>query len=326
MLDSIARTLSFRQVARQVGVGRALLWLRRWRDMTPAQWVDFYWKRAAYLKRIADAPPLNVHEGDVEIHMLLNHARAFEGMWAVYSLLFFSGQAATVFIHDDGTMDSGDIVVWQRLFPGVQFIPRRDSDLRVSSWLRAQGLTYCETMRAGWTPALKFFDTSLYGTEESFVLLDSDVLFYKPARELLEPAPGTNSTAQNWYSLDNGYRYALSPETMAKVLGGNCIERVNSGIMRVQRSVRSVEQAEQDLAEPGFWKNPTTPRVFSEQSLWAMALTRAGAHPLPAAYGICSYAGQPGVTAGHYCGGGYWASLYYVQGLPYLHAKIFESQ
>ena len=317
-----APVISLRQVARRVGLGRALLWLRRWTYMTPRQWLDFYGARRNHLSSILRAPPLAAHGGTLEVHMLLNHARAWEGMWSVYSFLYFSAQPAAVIIHDDGTLTPRDCAEWQRVFPGVQIIARAESDARVNEYFRAQNLTRCETMRTRLAYALKLFDPCLYGEQESFVILDSDVLFYAPPREMML---SETNRAENLYSVDNGYRYALPPEVLDRALGQPCIERFNPGMMRVRRDTLSFAQVEEDLQLRDFWMTSHTPQLFAELTLWAMALTRAGAHPLPPAYAICPYAGAPGVVAGHYCGGGYWASLYYTQGLPYLRARIFST-
>ncbi len=291
--------------------------------MTPRQWADLYVTRAKHLSMIRYAPPLAVHLGTLEAHMLLNHARVWEGMWAVYSFLYFSAQPAVVIIHDDGTMTPRDYAEWQRVFRGVQIISRAESDARVNEYLRARNLTRCEMMRTQLAYARKLFDPCLYGEQASFVILDSDVLFYAPPRELV--LSETNH-AENLYSVDNGYRYALPPDVLDHALGQPCIERFNPGMMRVRRDTLSFAHVEEDLQLRDFWITPHIPHFFAELTLWAMALTRAGAQPLPSAYAICPYAGAQGVVAGHYCGGGYWASLYYTQGLPYLRARMFETK
>jgi len=183
------------------------------------------------------------------------------------------------------------------------------------TFLDSKGLLRCRRLREALVFARKLFDPFLYLTTDQFLLLDSDVLFYSHPVEVMKAL----QEGRPAFSVDNGYRYSLSEGELRTLLGKRCVEACNPGILVATKDLGRFELVEEWLAKDAFWKADGGAQYYAELTIWAMLLTLAEARPLSSAYGICSpYPQDPNVVSGHYCGGGYWSTLFYTRGLPYL--------
>jgi hypothetical protein len=266
------------------------------------------------LPRILRARPIPAGDGELEVHMLLHHQRILEGIWALYSFAHFSETACQIFVHSDGSLTVADARRLHQVLPGVQVISRAESDQRVEPRLRELGLTKSLEFRDRLVFALKLFDPFFFGDRSSFILLDSDVLFFGHPTEVLVDLADPDCL----YSPDNGIRYCLSAETLQALLGKPCIASFNPGVVRTRRTVLDLAFVEDCLKRAEFWGSGTRPHYYAELTLWAMQLTNAGARPLPASYAITPPLDDPLPVSGHYCGGGYPATWFYSRGLPRL--------
>ncbi len=318
--------LWLRTSARKLGIGRAWTRIHQLRALTLKGVIAKNLNRHRYLKRILEAQPIPSVGGAIEVHMLLNHPRIYEGLWSLYSFAYFHGQSCCIVVHDDGTLTESDTAALDALFPGCQIINRNLADSVVLAFFQKKGLDRCARLRDTLVFALKLFDPFFFLQSHDLIILDSDVLFFSQPVELLADGDGwaqDNARTPNLYSCDNGYRYCLTPNELATLLGKECIGRFNPGVIRVRNGILDLRRIEEYLQHPGFWKESGQGNYYAELTLWAMELTLAGAEPLPDTYAICpnpTY--HPNAVSGHYCGGGYWASLFYSWGLPRL-ASIF---
>ncbi|MDQ6670033.1 MAG: hypothetical protein M3069_04690 [Chloroflexota bacterium] len=312
-------TVPVRRTARWLGVGRALLKVRGLHALTVRGAVSVARGKTHVLPRILRARPIPTGDGPVEVHMLLHHQRILEGIWALYSFAYFSQVKCQIFVHSDGSLTDADAGRLQRVLPGVQVISRTESDQRVEHRLRELGLARSLQFRDSLVFALKLFDPFFFGDHSSFILLDSDVLFFRrPAEVLPALADPSCDDAISLYSPDNGFRYCLSAETLQAILGQPCIASFNPGVVRARRAVLDLPFVEQCLQRAEFWGSGTRPHYYAELTLWAMQLTTAGARSLPPTYAITPPLDGPPPVSGHYCGGGYPATWFYSRGLPQL--------
>jgi hypothetical protein len=106
------------------------------------------------------------------------------------------------------------------------------------------------------------------------------------------------------------------------VLGRDCIEAFNPGVVRTTRQVLDLTRIEQYLERPEFWSTGSRPHYYAELTLWAMQLTRACARPLPQSYAITPPLDDEVPASGHFCGGGFPATWFYSRGLPRLAAEF----
>jgi hypothetical protein len=303
-----------RHTARRLGVGRALLKVHALRALSMRGAITLLRERSRHLPRILCATPISAADGEIEIHMLLHHQRILEGIWALYSLAYFAGRSCQILVHSDGSLTPDDAERLERVLPGTQILQRRDSDLRVGMHLEQLGYAHSARFRKSLIFALKLFDPFFYGTRSTFVLLDSDVLFFEHPSELLNDV--------NVYSPDNGVRYCLAADVMQELLGRPCTPLFNPGVLRVSRDVLDLERVEQYLHRPEFWGSGTRPHYYAELTLWAMQLTLAGARPLSKRYAITPSLEDELPVSGHYCGGGYPATWFYSRALPHLAREL----
>ena len=309
-----------RRIARLLKLNRVILHICRLRALTFRGALAMSAARYRYLNRILEAEPILAGMGMVEVHMLLHHKRIYEGIWSLYSFAHFCGRSCRIVIHDDGTLTESDVVALHRVFPQCQVIDRRTADSVVLGYFHREGLSRCAQLRQNLIFALKLFDPFFFLGSRYFILLDSDVLFFSRPNELIDGLETIEEDKDlpNLYSTDNGYRYCIDPTELASLIGKDCIERFNPGVLRVRRGTLNFQRIEQYLQYPLFWAQNGTGNYYAELTLWAMELTIAGAHPLPDTYAICPSIHEPHLVSGHYCGGGYWKTLYYSQGLPSL--------
>jgi hypothetical protein len=270
--------------------------------------------RTLMLPRILTAPPIPAGDGPVEVHMLLHHQRILEGIWALYSFAHFSMARCQIYVHSDGSLTDTDARRLRQVLPGARVISREESDRLVEPRLRELGLSNSLRFRDGLVFALKLFDPFFFGENSNFLLLDSDVLFFRRPTELL----ANLAEPVSLYSPDNGFRYCLSPDVLQALLGQQCIANFNPGVVRTSRTVLDLPFVEQCLARDEFWGSGTRPHYYAELTLWAMQLTTAGAQPLPESYAITPPLDGPLPVSGHYCGGGFPATWFYSRGLPRL--------
>jgi hypothetical protein len=302
-----------------MGVGRALLRISALRAITLRGALAVARGRATYLPRILDARPIGAGDGPLEVHMLLHHQRILEGIWALYSFAHFSRVPCQVFVHSDGSLTAADTARLDQVLPGARVISRTEADQVVAPHLLNLGLSTSIRFRNSLVFGLKLFDPFFFGGHSSFILLDSDVLFFRRPHELLDDRiVAIDSEPVSLASPDNGFRYCLSPEALRTLLGQECIADFNPGVVRTGRSVLDAARIEHYLQRPEFWGSSSRPHYYGELTLWAMQLTAAGARQLPSSYAITPPLDGPLPTSGHYCGGGYPATWFYSRGLPHL--------
>jgi hypothetical protein len=302
-----------------MGFGRALLRIHALRAITLRGAIAMARARATYLPLILNAPPIPAQHGLLEVHMLLHHQRILEGIWALYSLAHFAQTACQIIVHSDGSLTAADVTNLHRVLPGARVISREDADQVVVQRLRELGLSTSIRFRSSLIFALKLFDPFFFGDHSTFLVLDSDVLFFRRPHELVDDLVDLgHDEPLNLYSPDNGFRYCLSPETLRALLGQECIADFNPGVLRTGRSVLDLRHIEHYLQRPEFWGTSTRPHYYGELTLWAMQLTAAGARQLPPNYAITPPLEGSLPTSGHYCGGGYPATWFYSRGLPRL--------
>ncbi len=256
--------------------------------------------------------------------MLLGQSRILEALWALVSLSHFSKAAFKPIIHDDGSLTAGNVELLAQKFPNVRVIGKAEADSVVERHFTERGLERCRRYRRSFILARKVFDPVLFAEADSYVVLDSDVLFFSEPSDLMHrDDESSERSSPSRYSVDNGYRYSLPPEELSLLIGMPTVDALNSGVMRLNKADLDFGQMEDYLAHPGLWRADGRPDYYSEMTLFALELTRARALPLPLSYRIAPGIPLDGeVVAGHYCGGITSAHIYYSRALPLLHTSL----
>jgi hypothetical protein len=312
-----------RELVRRLGIGKYVLKINNLRR----QGGVFPLAKTAYVRRtllpaILRAPPISVGvDGEVEIKMLLHKKRFLDGLWGLYSFLHYCDRRVAVTVHSDGSLDQDCVSAMKTLLPGVRVIDRGEADRAVMSILVRNSLTRCAQLRSRLNMALKLIDFLVIREKGSFIMLDSDILTYANPVELLSPPRLSTGKKAHLFSVDNNdYSYALPIETIEDRLGYGIARRLNAGLMHIQAESLSLEMYEQCLDKTQILTDARTSMHYAEQTVYAAVLGFQGAVPLNAVnYTICG-GPEESITA-HYCGGGYWGTRLYREGIPHLASK-----
>jgi hypothetical protein len=316
---------SARPLWRKLGFAKAVNSVYRLRSQTVKGALKMYLAKRRYLTKILEAKPITAGEGAIEVHMLLHHKRIYEGLWGLYSFAYFCGQPCRIIVHNDGSLTDLDVGLLNRLFPQCKVIDRETADSVVLKYFHSEGLTQCAKLRQTLIFTLKLFDPFFFSDNRSFILLDSDVLFFSHPKELIDTIERSGNTfnVPNLYSTDLVYTYCIQSTELANLLGKNCIERFNPGVVRVRQGTLDFRRIEQYLQHPDFWNKDGDGHYFAELTLWAMELTNSNnTLPLPNTYALAPSGEEPDLVSGHFCGGGYSTTMFYRAGLPRLAASF----
>ncbi len=138
-----------------------------------------------------------------------------------------------------------------------------------------------------------------------------------------EAVLGGNSTP-HFYSPDNNdNQYSRSPDVLFRATGVNPAYRLNAGLLRVQRCGLSLDRIDETVHKLGLLSDQPLSH-YAEQTLYACELPHHGAVRLdPERYTICGDPNSKATVTGHYCGGGYWGTRFYREGVPRLVEEFF---
>jgi len=259
-------------------------------------------------------------EVPVSVHMLVSSQTWDAGLMAAISFEHFSGRRWPLFIHEDGSITEAQRTVIERTLPGVRFVPRPEAEARMPRHLSAH--PKCLSNRNRHNLFLKFLDFPAYAPYDRFVVLDSDVIFFKRPVEILEWVDAGKEEC--WFNEDTKEKYCIPRAQIEEALKMKIWERVNTGICLMPKRAISLELSERLIA--AFETDAHHPQFF-EQTLYAVmasALNRGGM--LPRTYNInWGYLRAPGSICRHYVGA-FKHDLLYIEGAPSLLALLAVSR
>ena len=273
--------------------GRLLLLIQRDLHRGPAACHAHYCIAPRILRRPFPLPERTVE--DVEIHVLTSRYDWIDALWMLASFYRQSGLRVPAVLHDDGSLTPDHFRKIRGVFPAIRSIPRAEADAVIERELGGYPtvLAYRRTHPA----ALKLIDGPHFCQASRLILIDSDVLFFSPPREILTWLAGERPGC--WFNRDMFSAYNLSPEEAATAFGVTLWPEVNVGLCLVEKQVRNLELCERFLSSPlaerslSFWR---------EQSCWALSASAygVGGH-LPPTYEISmNRHRRPGCVARHY--------------------------
>lgn len=260
-------------------------------------------------------------EDSCSVHMLVSSKTWHAGMLAAASLEHFTGRLWRFFIHEDGSVPAEARAEIVRLLPGSRFVSRPEAEERVAALLAAH--PRCAANRSRHNLFLKFFDTLAFADRDRFLVLDSDVIFFRRPAEILDWVDGGLGTCL--YNEDTREKFCIPRADIENALPVTLLPRFNSGLVLMQRAAMDLDRAEQLLAT--FERTAHAPQFF-EQTLYAlMASTNpGGGAPLPRTYNISwGYWREPGSICRHYVGD-FKHDLLYIEGAPMLLAALLRGR
>lgn len=254
----------------------------------------------------------------VSVHLLVSSKTWRMGLLSALSLEFFSGQRWRLFVHEDGSLDESARSAIESKLPGVRFISRREADSGVEAFYK--DFPAFLRHRSRHNLFLKFFDPYVFASNEKFLILDSDLFFYKKPNVLLEWANSPDCTCH--YNRDVKEVYSSPREKIEEALGIKLWGSFNSGLVCFSKEAMSLPLSEKFLLH--FEDKADHPQFF-EQTLYAL---NCSAHnqggPLPLEYEITwNIFRSPGSVCRHYVGPAKFDHLYFEGPATLLWRMIF---
>jgi len=257
---------------------------------------------------------------DVSVHMLVSSRTWDAGLLAAVSLESSSGRSWPFVFHDDGTLDERVVERILQRFPDARVVRRAEADEKARNFLA--GHPKCLEHRAKHNLFLKFFDFATWGSEDRFIVLDSDVIFFRRPPEIMDWLE--SGSLDYRYNEDTKEKYCIPREHLERGLGISMWPRFNSGLVLVPRRAINLDLAEELLAK--FESTAHHPQFF-EQTLYGLmgsAWGRGGA--LPSTYEInWGYFRRRGAVCRHYVGA-FKHDLLFIEGAPVTLASLLAKK
>lgn len=237
------------------------------------------------------------HGQPVSLHMVVGKSMSLLGMMGLRSLELHTGYSWAPFIHDDGTLDDADEAEWKRLFPDCEVIRKERSDEEVGRAL--EGFPACREHRRRHHWFHKVFDTRHYAPGTHYIVLDSDIVFFRKPSLVLDWV--VRRPDELWVMEDTREKYSGPRATIEEKLGLPMIPKVNSGLDLIPRERFPLQLAEGFLEKCAADANHYE---FLEQTIFAvMASAAPCGRQLPPEYEISwTNFRRPGAVCRHYVG------------------------
>lgn len=296
-----------------------LLWLLR-RDLKRGWEATYHDYRVKPLITQWNWPYWSEKPEEVPVHVLTGRDDWQLCAWMLASWFHYTKKSWNVAIHDDGTLPNEAGVFFQRAFPHARILWREEANIRMAKKLANYPL--CFDYRERHPLALKIFDFASENESDRFIMLDSDVLFFRPPLEMLE---WVSSGARDcWFNADAEEATLVSSAEAESALGIKLWARVNSGIGLIVRDTIDFDLCERALRETTLSKGHIWRR---EQTLYALCASRnGGGGLLPAKYEVSlgRNAVSKELVARHYVGA--VRDRYFAEGIKRLRGVLLRPE
>ncbi len=241
--------------------------------------------------------PQALPEMPTEVHMLVGSQTWLMALWAARSFQWASGYAWRFVFQDDGTLSPRQIAGLQRLFPLGTVSSRSDADARMED--RLAEWPACLAARRAHFMFLKLFDPLFHSDSDRYILLDSDVLFFKKPTEMLDWV--RTGKPIFLFNPDIGESYSVPVEALERHFGVKMLRRANAGLALIPREAVRLDVVEEYLSK---FERESTHDLWLEQTAYALlASLYARSDLLPPSYEISFGPSRgSGSVARHYVG------------------------
>ena len=141
-----------------------------------------------FFEGVRDTPPVQVRQqSEVEIHSLICHRDVNMMLTSAKSFLRFL-PAASLVLHDDGSITAADRATFEQHLPGSRIVTREEADSALRQVLPPD--VYAQ--RAKYFFLLKLFDFNFFHAGKKTILLDSDIVFLARPDEIVDWASRDN--------------------------------------------------------------------------------------------------------------------------------------
>ncbi len=192
--------------------------------------------KTASIRCYPDAP--------LRLWIVTSRADVTMALWCLKSLLYYSGEAWAVTLADSGNLTLAQKQALEHHFPGIRILSREALDEASAAALRSYPVSTWLRHVRNYPPSLKLFDPLFHMSAGPFLLVDSDILFFRKPDELIDILKQpTDSTKKFFFNMEmqgtiNSGLGVIVPE-LFKVTD---IERILSGMTKGQLRGWTTEQ------------------------------------------------------------------------------------
>jgi len=278
------------------------------------------WGDHVLSKDILKLPPKDnfQKESEVALHILTGQETWLLTMWMLRSWEEQTQTRCPIYLHDDGTLNQAIAQQFTTAFPQIEIIFAEQADSRMEEALSQY--PHCAAYRAAHPLAKKCFDVPVYSADSGstrFILLDSDLLFFKEPSEILKWIESDDGGS--WFNQDLQEPSPISSQQAQEQYGHSLWSKVNSGLCLLQKKSCDLEKFESYLQYDAL-RDAKKWRI--EQTLLALgasSLNKGGL--LPSSYEVSlNKERQDDCVARHYIGA--VRDLFYGEGIRSLHKKL----
>ena len=198
----------------------------------------------------------------VVAHFLTGEATWLMGCWMMASFIHTTNRNWQFVIHDDGSLTQDQVEKIKKTFPdSITIIWREAADKEMAEVL--DKYPGCRSYREEVALGIKSYDIPYMAKSERFLLLDTDLMFFKKPQEILDWVDDENSE-EMWFNAD-----AVEPSPFAnsleseEALGVKIWPKINSGLCLFNKKVLDFEFFEKCIQHPKikelkFWRREQT--------------------------------------------------------------------
>lgn len=279
-------------------------------------------RQEAALRSLPPMPAAPRHP-KIEVHMLSDHRQADMGMWASWSLLRFMPEARLC-VHSDGALTETDCSRWACLLPGTRFVSRGEAEARCERLLRPRFLLLHEWRKVH-VLALKLVDAHLLAEAERVLIMDTDVLCFRPPTALQQAMANGDSAA--WIR-DMHHAYIALLKVLEQVLGVSVPLGVNTGLWTAPRAKSQDFETMSWVLER--WRGDERcdwSHMWAEQTMVACWFACGlDAQPLPMTYAVTPGRLSLEQVVRHYVGSRAIRPRFFTEGVPRLQQAIRQGE
>lgn len=262
-----------------------------------ATWHDYITSKRILSECVA-LPKTDPNSPTPTVHVLTGQDQWLLTAWMLASWFHFTERSWNVQLHDDGSLKANAIAQIEELFPGITIIRREHADELINPLL--ERYPKCQAYRNQHPLGLKCFDIPHISKGDRFILLDSDVLFFKKPTFILDWASNADD-GSTWYNQDPQEPSPISPARCVKDFGFTLWPRVNSGLGLIHQSTIDLDAFEKWIGHESVQSGKAWRTEQTLLALGASSVNNGGA--LPEHYEVSlSQLSQTDCTARHYVG------------------------
>lgn len=216
-----------------------------------------------------------------EVHLLTSTWDWDLALWALLSFYHWASIDWPLVVHDGGGLGPQEWSCFKTHFPNARLVPASQADGLVNHWLAERDLSATIHARANYNLMRKVIDTAVVCQAPRYILLDSDVLFFRTPTYLLHLVHESN---QRFHLLrDYQDSYSIDFDTAQGKLGINLPPTINTGLAVIPKSAVDFAAMDNIFQQSVI---PLDQDGFAEQTILALIASLAGFDYLPEDYKV----------------------------------------